>query len=137
MNLDNDNNLNNDFMSTNGMSGDEPLDGKIKEMISKSWGNYCSSCGAKKDAGKLKIFKKVGPATQILSECEECGLKTLITVIPNIGMQINQIRTDIVDPQEFERFNGPVTTNDYLNFYNSTKDIRTASDLINAINNVK
>jgi hypothetical protein len=114
----------------------EEMDSKWMELISKSWGNYCSSCGAQKDPTKLKVFRKVGPATQVLSECESCGLKTIITVIPNVGMQINQIRTD-VSPQEFEHFNAPVTSNDYLDFYNETKNIDNASDLIKLINNVK
>jgi hypothetical protein len=116
---------------------DENMDDKWMELISKSWGNFCSSCGTKKDPSKLKVFRKVGPATQVLSECESCGLKTIITVIPNVGMQINQIRTDVTSPQEFEKFNTPVTPNDYLDFYNQTKDINTINDLIKLINNVK
>lgn len=115
---------------------DDKMDSKWMDLISKSWGNYCSSCGAQKDPSKLKVLRKVGPATQVLSECEACGLKTIITVIPNVGMQINQIRTDVT-PQEFENFTTPVTSNDYLDFYNQTKNIMNTGDLIKLINNVK
>jgi hypothetical protein len=115
---------------------DDKMDSKWMDLISKSWGNFCSSCGAQKDPAKLKVFRKVGPATQVLSECESCGLKTIITVIPNVGMQINQICTD-VGPQEFDQFNSPVTSNDYLDFYNETKNIINTNDLIKLINNVK
>lgn len=114
----------------------DEMDEKMMEMVSKSWGNFCSSCGAKKDPTKLKVLRKLGPATQVLSECEDCGLKTIITLIPNVGMQVHQVRTD-VSPNEFDEFNTPVTSNDYLDFYNKTKNINNANDLIRLINNVK
>jgi hypothetical protein len=109
------------------------LDQNWIDLITKNWGRYCSSCGTEKDLSKLKVFRKVGPATQIISECESCGLKTLITAIPNIGMQISQLRSDIADPQELERLTSPITSNDYLNFYNATKDVKNTNELINII----
>src|SRR6476469_2297742 len=109
---------------------DNFVDQNWVDLITKNWGKYCSSCGAEKDLSKLKIFKKVGPATQILSECESCGLKTLITAVPNLGMQISQLRTDIGDPQELENLATPVTSNDYLDFYNESKKIKNIHDLI-------
>lgn len=115
---------------------DSKVNKDLMDLISKSWGNYCSSCGEKKDPSKLKVFRKIGPATQILSECEKCGLKTILTIIPNLGMQISQIRSDI-SPQEFERFQGPITSNDYLDFYNESRNVSTTNDLIKLINNVK
>lgn len=119
------NNLNND---ENGM-----LDSNWIELIQKNWGKYCSSCGAQKDLTKMKIFRKIGPVTQIISECEKCGMKTLITSVPNIGMHINQIRTDMTDPNELERLTTPVTSNDYLNFYNEIKNIHSTKELINVL----
>jgi hypothetical protein len=109
------------------------IDQSWVDMISKNWGRYCSSCGVQKDMSKLKIFRKVGPATQIISECESCGLKTIITAIPNLGMQISQLRTDLTDTQELEKFSTPITTNDYLNFYNETKNINNVHDFINKL----
>lgn len=121
-------NYNNDQNTDNGN-----LDSNWIDLIQKNWGKFCSSCGAQKDLSKMRIFRKVGPVTQILSECENCGMKTLITSVPNIGMHINQIRTDMTDPNELERLSTPVTSNDYLNFYNEIKNIDTMNDLINVL----
>lgn len=119
------------------MPGEGNIDQNWIDLIAKNWGRYCSSCGAQKDLSKLKIFKKIGPATQIISECESCGLKTLITAIPNLGMQISQLRTDIGDPQELEAFTSPITSSDYLDFYNESKKVKNMGDLLNLINKKK
>ena len=104
-------------------------DARWKEQISKNWGNYCSSCGGLKDSNGLKLLRKVGPAMQFVSECTQCGLKTVITLMPNVGMQVTQLRND-VSPQEFENFDTPITSNDYLEFYRAIKDLEKAGDLI-------
>ena len=107
----------------------EGMDGKLKEQISKNWGNYCPSCGALKDNTNLKFLKKVGPASQFLSECDSCNLKTVITIVPNLGMQVTQLRTDI-SSHEFEKFSTPITSNDYLEFYHEIKELKTTEELI-------
>lgn len=112
----------------------DPNDNKLKEQISKNWGSYCPSCGALKDNSNLKFLKKVGPAAQFLSECQSCNLKTIITVVPNLGMQVTQLRTDITS-QEFEKFNKPLDSNDYLEFYHEIKDLKTTKELINLLSN--
>jgi hypothetical protein len=125
-------------LNNNNINGDNgALDSNWIDLIQKNWGKFCSACGAQKDLTKMKIFRKVGPVTQILSECENCGMKTLITSVPNIGMHINQIRTDMTDPNELERLTSPVTSNDYLNFYNEIKNLKSTSDLIKVLNNSK
>jgi hypothetical protein len=106
---------------------------KWREQIGKTWGNYCSSCGALKDMANLKFIKKLGPSMQFLSECEACGLKTVISLMPNLGMQVTQIRTD-VNQDEFEKFNSPITSNDYLEFYQGIKKLSKAQDLIKFLN---
>lgn len=111
----------------------EGVDKGLVELILKNWGKYCSSCGKPKDLSKMQVFRKMGPVTQIVSECEECGMKTLITSIPNLGMHINQIRTDMTDPKELGRLTTPVTSNDYLDFYNELKNIKSTADLINSL----
>lgn len=113
----------------------ENIDKSLLDLIAKNWGSYCPSCGAKKDLANLKIVRKLGPATQILSECEKCSMKTLITAFPNLGMHINQIRTDL-NSNEFERFASPITLDDYLDFYNKIKNITSVNDLINTIDKV-
>ena len=111
------------------------IDKNLLDLIAKNWGSYCPSCGAQKDLDKLKIIRKMGSATQILSECEQCGMKTIITAFPNLGMHINQIRTDL-NTSEIERFTSPVTSEDYLDFYNKVKKVQNTNDLINMINKV-
>jgi hypothetical protein len=123
--------------NNNDLNEDNALDSNWVELIQKNWGKYCSSCGAEKDLTKMKVFRKVGPVTQIISECQNCGMKTLITSVPNIGMHINQIRTDMTDPAELERLTSPVTSNDYLNFYNETKNIMSTKELISMLNKSK
>lgn len=108
------------------------IDPNLLNFVSKSWGNYCSSCGHKKPDNNLKVLKKLGPATQLISECGKCGMKTMITALPNLGMQINQIRNDL-NTKEFEVFNLPITPDDYLNFYNEIKSVSFTNDLINII----
>lgn len=112
------------------------VDNKWKEQIAKNWGNYCSSCGALKNSDTLKLLRKIGPAMQFVSECSSCGLKTIITLMPNVGMQVTQLRTDVT-PQEFERFNKPVTSNDYLEFYRKVKDLKKVEDLIRFLHKQK
>lgn len=108
------------------------IDPNLMNFITKSWGNYCSACGHKKNEDSLKVLRKVGQATQLISECDNCGMKTMITALPNLGMQINQIRNDL-NTKEFELFTLPITADDYLNFYNEIKSIDNTSDLINKI----
>jgi len=108
-------------------------DNKWKEQIAKNWGNYCSSCGSLKEVNSLKLLRKIGVAIQFISECPSCGLKTVITLMPNVGMQVTQLRNDVT-PQEFERFNSPITSNDYLEFYRAIKDFQTTSQLIKFLN---
>jgi hypothetical protein len=114
----------------------QSIDKNLVDLIAKNWGTFCSSCGAQKDLAKLRTFKKVGPATQILSECEKCGMKTLITAFPNLGMHINQIRNDL-NSEEFERFSAPITSNDYLDFYNEIKNVTHSDKLMQLLNKIK
>ncbi len=114
-------------------NNNDQLDPKWKEQIAKNWGNYCSSCGSFKDTTSLKFLRKFGMSYQYISECTQCGLKTIITLIPNIGMQVTQIRTD-VSPSEFDKFISPLTSNDYLEFYSRIKDLNSTSDLIKYLN---
>jgi hypothetical protein len=111
-------------------------DKKLIDIISKNWGSFCSSCGVEKDLTKIKVIKKTNSLTQVISECTNCGMKTLITAFPNLGMHINQLRTDI-RANEFEKFTTPISSNDYLYFYNEIKDIVTSKDLLNLINKGK
>lgn len=115
---------------------DNPTDKNLINFVSKSWGSFCSSCGSKKDEASLKVLRKVGPATQLISECTSCGMKTMITALPNLGMQINQIRSDL-NSKEIENFILPVTPDDYLNFYNRVKSVDSANDLIKIIKEAK
>lgn len=108
------------------------IDPNLMSFITKSWGNFCSACGHKKGETSLKILRKIGLATQLVSECDNCGMKTMITALPNFGMQVNQIRNDL-NTKEFEIFTLPITADDYLNFYNEIKSVNRTSDLINII----
>lgn len=110
-----------------------PIDKNLLDLISKHWGAYCPSCGGKKDLNELKIIRKVGNVSQLLSECRGCGMKTFITAFPNLGMHISQIKSDL-DGNEFSNFNAPITNEDYLNFYSATKNLSNLNDLINHIN---
>lgn len=109
------------------------IDPRWKDQIAKNWGNYCSSCGAFKDGASLKYLRKMGFAHQYVSECTSCGLKTVISLIPNLGMQVTQVRTDI-SPNEFDKFGTPITSNDYLEFYTKIKDLSSAEDLMRYLN---
>lgn len=106
------------------------LDPRWQEQISKNWGNYCSSCGSLKNADSLKFMRRMGPAYQYVSECHSCGLKTVINLVPNLGMQVTQVRTDI-KPSEFDEFIQPLNSNDYLEFYAKIKSLDSAEDLLN------
>jgi hypothetical protein len=101
----------------------------LKEQILKNWGNFCPSCGALKDESTLKFLRSMGIASQFVSECPKCKSKTILTVVPNIGMQIAQIRTDI-NSNEFEKFSSPITSNDYLEFYRNSNYLKNTNDLI-------
>jgi hypothetical protein len=113
-----------------------PIDPRWIDQINKNWGNYCSSCGAVKDNSKLKFIKKLGIAHQYVSECENCGLKTMLNIIPNLGMQVTQLRNDI-SPNEFKKLSEPVTNSDYLDFYSGMKNLNNADDLIGYLSKVK
>lgn len=106
---------------------------KLKDLIAKSWGNYCSSCGAHKGSDSLRLLRRIGPAVQFISECPLCGVKTVITLVPNMGMQITQLRNDI-SANEFDKFDSPLTSNDFLEFYKATKDIQTTDQLMKFLN---
>ena len=108
----------------------ENLEKNLKEQIMKNWGSFCPSCGAQKDESTLTFLRKLGIASQFVSECHACGAKTVITVVPNLGMQVAQVRTDI-NSKEFEKFSTPITSNDYLEFYRNSKYLKTTEDLMN------
>ena len=105
------------------------IDPTWQDQIAKNWGNYCSSCGALKKNDSLKFLRKMGIALQYVSECENCGLKTVINLVPNLGMQVTQIRTDVT-PKEFNKFTTPLTSNDYLEFYSEIKALDSADELL-------
>lgn len=108
----------------------ENLEKSLKEQIMKNWGTFCPSCGAQKDESTLTFLRQMGIASQFVSECKTCGAKTVITVVPNLGMQVAQVRTDI-SSNEFEKFSSPITSNDYLEFYRDSKYLKTTQDLLN------
>lgn len=110
----------------------DPIDDAMKEQISKTWGNYCPSCGHLKDKSSIKLFRKSGPVYQYISECPNCGLKTIISLIPNLGMQVTQLHTDI-SYQEMANFNSPITSNDYLEFYKEIKKVVSVKELLSLI----
>lgn len=110
----------------------DPMDDKLRDQISKNWGNFCSSCGSIKDQSSIKLLRKNGPLYQYISECNSCGLKTIINLIPNLGMQVTQMRTDI-SYNEISRFDKPITSHDYLEFYQQIKKVESAKDLINLL----
>lgn len=114
--------------------GSNPTDENIKDQIMKTWGSYCSACGAMKDKSSLKLIGRNGPAFQYVSECHNCGLKTVLTFVPNLGMQVSQLRTD-VSVQEMRLFNKPLTSYDFLEFYARMKKVNTINDLSNLFQN--
>jgi hypothetical protein len=106
----------------------------IKNEIMKTWGRYCPACGSQKDKSSLKLIGKSGPAYQYISECHVCGLKTILNLVPNLGMQVTQLRTD-VSVQEMNLFNQPLTSLDFLEFYARIKKVVTTKDLRSLFNN--
>lgn len=111
------------------------MEKELMDLIFKNWGAYCSSCGAKKTRENLKVYKRMGSVVQILSECSNCGMKMLISALPTqmgIAMQISQMRSDAND-NEMVTLTTPVTSNDYLEFYNKIKKISSSSGLIEII----
>lgn len=114
----------------------EKMEQEILDIVHKSWGSYCSSCGTKKSRTDLKVVKKVGPIMQIVSECKNCQLKTMISAVSTqlgLAVQVMQSRTD-AKSNEFNKFAEKVTPYDYLDFYNQLKSIDNSRDLIGLIN---
>lgn len=108
---------------------------EILDLVFKNWGSYCSSCGSKKSIDDLKLLKVQGPILQIMSECNSCGLKTMISTINTqygIGMQISQMRSD-TKASEMAKFKSKLTRQDLLDFYNELNKINNSKDLLKSI----
>lgn len=101
---------------------------QIIDQIRKNWGNYCSSCGAKKDDNSFKVVDIQANVVKIISECPVCKQKTMINAVSNIGMQVSQIVTDLTI-EEMNKFNQPLSKDGFLEFYAQLKNIDKAKDL--------
>ncbi|MCX8035152.1 MAG: hypothetical protein N3A71_02620 [Candidatus Dojkabacteria bacterium] len=101
---------------------------QIIEQIKKNWGTYCSACGAKKTDDSFKVVDLQANVIKLISECPVCKQKTMINAVSNVGMQVSQIVTDLT-MEEMNKFNRPLSNDDFLEFYSQIKNIEKAKDL--------
>lgn len=106
----------------------------IRKYVLNNSGSYCPICGFKKRLEDLKLIKVTNNLYNFISTCPNCGLKNLITFTPNLGFQMTQLKADI-SIEEFGNFTSPVSSDDYLSFYNKMKKVKTVQDLLSLIKN--